>query len=399
MESEHQAPRSSLAKYVLIGAAVLGGGYFLFGEKLFHKSEPAQEPAAAADSGPATLELSEKQLKAVKVGKAGRSDFISVKTAVGNVDFNQDASAQVSSPYQGRILQVFANLGDRVKKGDPLFTLESPDMMTAEATLIQTSGLLTLTNNNLARLRGAEKLGGAAKKDLDQAVSDQATAEANYKAARLALAVFGKTDAEMDQMEKDRKADSALVIRAPVDGVVSARTAAPGLLVQPGTTPLTVSDDSTMWLNSYVIESDAPFMRVGEDVVAKIPAAGEEPFIGKVIRVGGGLDPNTHRLLVRAALADPEHKLRANMIATYSITVDKPLNAISIPATGVVREGDGSMTVWVQKDATHYTQRVVKLGVQQDGVDQIVDGLKEGEAVIVDGAIFVDNLLNAGPSD
>ncbi|MGO9943147.1 MAG: efflux RND transporter periplasmic adaptor subunit, partial [Rhodoblastus sp.] len=189
------------------------------------------------------------------------------------------------------------------------------------------------------------------------------------------------------------------VIRSPADGIVSARVAAPGLLVQPGGTPITVSDDSTMWLNSFVIESDALAMQVGQQVVARIPTASEEVFTGKVTRVGGSVDPNTHRLLVRSVIDDPQHKLRAGMIASFEITTDKPVHSLSIPATGVVREGDGTMTAWVQKDATHFTQRVVKLGIQQDGDDQVLEGLQEGEPVIVEGAVFVDNILNAPPSD
>jgi cobalt-zinc-cadmium efflux system membrane fusion protein len=404
MASEVQPPRSSKLRNALLVGAVLLGGYYVLGGKdhwPFGKpAEPAAEaPAAERQSGPPTLELTEKQLEVIKVGKIAPRDFRNIKSAVGNVDFDQDASAQVSSPYQGRIMQVFVYLGDRVTKGQPLFTLESPDLMTAEGVLLQTAGVATLAQNNLARLRQATKLGGTAQKDLDQAVSDQMTAEANYKAARIAATVFGKTEEEIDQLVKDRKVDGALIIRSPVDGVVSARVAAPGLLVQPGGTPITVSDDSSMWLNSYVIESDALEMRPGEAVVAKVPTASDQPFTGKVTRVGGSVDPNTHRLLVRAQIDDPGHKLRAGMIATYEITVDKPTRALSIPEPGVVREGDGTRTVWIQKDKTHFEQRVVTLGAHQDGYVQLLDGVQEGEPVIVDGAIFVDNILNAPPSD
>jgi cobalt-zinc-cadmium efflux system membrane fusion protein len=288
-----------------------------------------------------------------------------------------------------------------VKTGQPLFTIESTDLMTAASTLIQTAGVLDLTNANLARLRGATKIGGASQKDLDQAVSDQKTAEGAYRAARLALGVFGKTEEQIDQVVRERKVDHALLITSPVDGIVSSRVAAPGFLVQPGNapTPITVSDDKTMWLNAYVVENDALVMRPGQQVIAKVAAAEEESFNGKVTRVGGAVDPNTHRLLVRSVIDDPKHKLRAGMIATFEITLDTPTRSPSLPAAGVVREGDGTMTAWAQKDATHFVQRVVKLGIQQDGEIQVLDGLQEGEAVIVEGAVFVDNILNAPPSD
>jgi cobalt-zinc-cadmium efflux system membrane fusion protein len=412
MESEKKAPdapKSSsgdkIRNALIVAAVALAGYYYLLGGKdrwPFGAPAPlALETPAAADSGPPTLELSDKQLQAIKIGKVGVRDFRIVKTAVGNVDFNQDRSTQVSSPYQGRIIEALVYLGDRVTRGQPLFTIESPDLMTASSTLIQTAGVLDLTNANLTRLRGATKIGGAAQKDLDQAISDQKTAEGAYKAARLALTVFGKTEEEIDQVARERKVDHALLIRSPVDGVVSSRFAAPGFLVQPGNTPtpITVSDDKTLWLNAYVVESDALDMRPGQQVVAKVAAAEEERFTGKVTRVGGALDPNTHRLLVRSVIDDPQHKLRAGMIASFEITLDTPVRSPSFPEASAVRVGDGALTAWVQKDANHFVQRIVKLGVIQDGDVQILDGLKEGEPVIVEGAIFVDNILNAPPSD
>jgi cobalt-zinc-cadmium efflux system membrane fusion protein len=413
MEPEKKAldaPKSSsgpkIRNWLIVGALALVGSYFFLGGKVhwpFGAPAPAapETPAAAAESGPPTVELSGKQLQAIKIGKVGLRDFRIVKPAVGNVDFNQDRSTQVSSPYQGRILEVFVYLGDRVTRGQPLFTIESPDLMTASSTLIQTAGVLDLTNANLTRLRGATKIGGAAQKDLDQVISDQKTADGAYKAARLALTVFGKTEEEIDQAVRERRVDHALVVRSPVDGVVSSRVAAPGLLVQPGNapTPITVSDDKTLWLNAYAVESDALLMRPGQQVVVKIPAAEEEIFTGKVTRVGGAVDPATHRLLVRSVIDDPDHKLRAGMIASFEITLDTPMRSPSIPTAGVVREGDGTMTAWAQTDATHFVQRVVKLGIQQEGDFQVLDGLKEGDTVIVEGAVFVDNILNAPPSD
>ncbi len=401
MEPEKQIRRSYLGPILLIGV-VLAGYYFLGGKNHWPFGAPPQEAAEApAEAGPPTLELTEKQLRTIKLDKVTTRDFRVVKSAVGNVDFNQDLSAQVSTPYQGRILQVFVNLGDRVTRGQPLFSLESPDLIAAESTLIQTAGVLDLTNANLTRLRGATKIGGTAQKDLDQAISDQKTADGAYKSARLAMTVFGKTDAEIDQIAKERKVDPALIIRSPVDGLVSSRIASAGMLAQPGATPtpIVVSDDASMWLNAYVAESDAPAINVGEAVVAKIPAASDVPFEGKLTRVGGALDPNTHRLLARAQIDDPSHKLRAGMTATFEITADRSIRSLSVPAAGVVREGDGSMVVWVAKDDTHFSQRLIKAGLLQDGDVQILDGLQDGETVIVDGAIFVDNILNASPSD
>ncbi len=402
MEPRKRAQWVDIGGFIVVAVAAFVAYYYLGGKDRWPFRQPSPQkllPVASAPGGPQTVELTGKQLELVKLGKVETRAFRIVKTAVGAVDFDQDRSTQVSTPYQGRVLEVFVNLGDRVKSGDPLFTIESPDLMSAEATLIQTAGVLDLANANLVRLRGAAKLGGTAQKDLDQAISDQKTAEGNFKAARLALGVFGKTNDEIGAIAKDRKVDPALIIRSPADGVVSARIAAPGLLVQPGNTPLTVSDDSAMWLNAFVVEADAPAISVGDAVIARVPAASEAPFTAKVSRVALSVDPVTHRQLVRMAIDNKARTLRAGMMATFEIAVAQPALSPSIAAAGVVREGDGSMTAWVRQDQTHFAQRVVKVGVQQDGQDQILSGLKDGEPVIVDGAVFVDNMLNAGPSD
>ncbi len=403
MEPRKRAQWVDIGGFAIVTVAAFVAYYFLGGKDHwpFKAEQGNLSEAAPARAGAPTIELKAKQFELIKLGVVEKRAFRIVKAAVGAVDFNQDRSTQVSSPYQGRILDVFVNLGDRVRRGDPLFTVESPDLMTAEANLIQTAGVLDLANANLVRLRGATKLGGTAQKDLDQAISDQKTAAGNYEAARRTLVVFGKADGEINSIVKDAKVDRALVVRSPLDGVISARTAAPGQLVQPGATPtpVTVADDSSMWLNAFVVEAAAPAIAVGDAVLARVPAASGEPLAAKVTRLGGAIDPVTRRQLVRAEIDNSARALRAGMMATFEIVVSQPVDSPSIPAAGVVREGDGSMTAWVRRDQTHFEQRVVKIGIQQDGHDQILDGLKEGEPVIVSGAVFVDNILKAGPSD
>ncbi|MGD0635676.1 MAG: efflux RND transporter periplasmic adaptor subunit, partial [Beijerinckiaceae bacterium] len=199
------------------------------------KDEAAKPTAAPGD--PATVELNEKQLGQIKVEPAGRQTFLLHKTMVGNIDFNEDLLVQVFTPYQGRLVTLDGNIGDTVKTGQVLFTIDSYDLLQAESTLVQAAGLYELTSKTLARAQKLLPAGGGAQKDLDQAISDQQTADGNLKAARNALYIFGKTDAEIAKIESDRKVDSILVVKSPVDGVITARTASPGLFVQPGVVP------------------------------------------------------------------------------------------------------------------------------------------------------------------
>jgi cobalt-zinc-cadmium efflux system membrane fusion protein len=176
------------------------------------------------------------------------------------------------------------------------------------------------------------------------------------------------------------------------------RNAAPGFLTQPGAAPApyTVADLSTMWMLANVIETDAPAYKLGQEVEVRVPAYPDKVFKGHVTALGAMIDPNTHRQLVRSEINDPEHLLRSGMFASFVIRVGDPVRSLAVPAEGVVREGDGTMTVWVTKDNRRFTKRTVKVGLQQDGWTQIREGLSLEDTVVTDGAVFLSNKLALG---
>jgi membrane fusion protein, heavy metal efflux system len=350
----------------------------------------------AAGQPPAdSVELSETQLRALKVGAVEERDFPIEKGAVGSIDFNQDLLTQVFTPYAGRIIGLFAKVGDEVKKGQLLFTIDSPDLLQASSTLISAAGVLQLTTKNLARLKALYDTRAISQKELEQTTSDQQTAEGALRAARDAVRIFGKTEAEMDRMIADRKVDPALVINSPIAGRITARNAAPGLYVQPGNAPapFTVADISTMWMLANVTESDAPAFSIGQDVRVSVLAFPNRIFEGHITTISSSVDPTTRRMLVRSEVADPKHELRAGMFATFMIRTGAPERSAAIPLDGVVREGDGTMTAWVTADRRRFIKRTVKTGLVHDGYNQILEGVQPGELVATEGAIFLSNAL------
>jgi cobalt-zinc-cadmium efflux system membrane fusion protein len=388
---------------VAIGGVVLfwGRGFIGFADGQSSRKEQvaAVEPARPGSAQDAqTIDLSEKQAATLKIGLVASRDFTLFKTAVGTIDFNEDLLVQVFSQYPGKILKANYNIGDDVKAGDILFTIDSPDLLAAESTLLAAAGVLELQKRVLARMNNLLKSGGSAQKDVDQSTSDQQTAEGNFKAARDAVRIFGKTDAEIDQVVEMRKVDSTLLVPSPISGRLVTRNAAPGFLVQPGVAPppYTVADLSTMWMLANVVETDAPAYKLGQEVEVKVPAYPDKVFKGHVTALGAMIDPNSHRQLVRSQIDDPEHLLRSGMYASFVIRVGDPVRSLAVPANGVVREGDGTMTVWVTSDSRRFTKRTVKLGQLQDGWNQILEGLEPGDTVVTDGAVFLSNKLLLG---
>jgi cobalt-zinc-cadmium efflux system membrane fusion protein len=378
---------------------VLAGGVgpLLLGP-LADQPENARPTRSESPAGPTTdnsVMLNDTQLQAVKVAEVEERLFEITHSTVGNIDFNQDNSLQVFTPYPGRITKLLAKAGDEVKKGQILFYIDSPDLSTAEGTLIQAAAQLELTTKTLKRAQELFAAKGAAQKDVEQAVSDHKTAEGNYNAARNAVRIFGKTDAEMDQIVATHRIDSQMPVPSPMTGRVTARNAAVGLYVQPGNTPApyTVSDVSTMWMLASVPEAEVPKLRLGQDVEIKVAAFPGRIFKGKVANIAASVDPNTHRIQARSEVDDPQHELRAQMFATFVIRTGEPVKSPAAPEGGVVREGDGTMTVWVTADGHRFTQRAIRVGLLQNGFWQILDGLEPGERIATDGALFMANAL------
>jgi cobalt-zinc-cadmium efflux system membrane fusion protein len=388
-------PKTILVCVLIVVAAVI--------YKLLHSGDGAKSDLGVTTQANAELanpadavDLSDSQLPSVKVEPVQERDFPVEKEAVGSIDFNENMTVQVFTPYQGRIIALFAEVGSDVKKGQTLFTIDSPDLLQAESTLIAAAGVLDLTTRNLTRLKELYTTQAVSQHDVEQATSDQQTAEGNLRAARDAVRIFGKSDAEIDHIISQRIADPTLVVPSPIDGRITARNAAPGLFVQPGNAPApyTVADIDTMWMLANVAEIDSPAFRVGQQVRVKVSAFPGRIFDGKVATVGATVDPNTRRVLVRSEISDPQHELRSGMFANFLISVGAPMRSPAIPLNGVVREGDGTMTAWVTTDRRHFAQRTIKIGQERDGYRQILDGVRVGELVATEGAIFLSNALS-----
>jgi membrane fusion protein, heavy metal efflux system len=395
-----QAKVKALIALVVIGAAAITGSrYFASSAKVeAATTDRATKAPPAADDTAQFVDLSEKQAASLKIAATGSRDFETLKTAIGTIDFNQNVLVQVFSQYPGKILKASYNVGDDVKQGDVLFTIDSPDLLQAESTLLASAGVLELQTRTLARATQLLKAGGAAQKDIDQATSDQQTAEGNFKAAKNAVLIFGKTDAEIAQILVQRRVDATLLVPSPISGRIITRNAAPGFLTQPGNAPApySVADLSTMWMVANVIENDAPSYKLGQEVEVRVPAYPDTIFKGHVTTVGSMIDPNTHRQLVRSEIADPQNLLRPGMFASFVIRMGQPVHSPAVPVEGVVREGDGTMTVWVTTDRRHFIKRTVKVGMQQNGWSQILEGLNPGELAVAEGAVFLSNKLLLG---
>jgi cobalt-zinc-cadmium efflux system membrane fusion protein len=304
------------------------------------RSSEASAPPASGSTGAisnpppseATVELLPGQLNAIKIEPAGTYDFSVEKDAVGSISLDED-----------------------------------PAVVQAESTLIGAAATYDLTSKELARVNGLGETNGIAQKEMEQATADEQTAGAALKAARDAVRVLGRTDAEIDQMVATGKMSSATGGRK--------------------------------WAVANIAESDSPLTKVGQPVDVRLTARPDRVFEGRISEIYTTVDPNTHRMMVRCEVDDPGDELRVGMLASFVVHIQAPVAATAIPANGVVREGDGTMTAWVTVDRHRFTQRIIETGMRENGQVEILKGLQRGELVVTDGAIFLDNMLQAPADD
>jgi membrane fusion protein, heavy metal efflux system len=397
--------RRTAVVFITAAAIVVAMGLLESAHSHGQTAHATKPPEAVANSNASvsepTLDLSPSQLNAIKIEPVGSCLFPVEEEAVGNISFADDLSVQVFPSYQGKIIQSLVELGEEVQKSQPLYTIDSPDLIQNESTLIGAAATLELTSKELERARSLNGTNGVSERELEQATSDLQTAEGALRAARDAVRVFGKTDAEIDQMIASRKIDPVLVVRSPIAGQITAFDGPPGLLVQPGNppAPYTVTNVSIKWMLADVIETDIPLLHLGQPVEVKVTAYSARVFQGKISKIYATVDPDTHRATIRSEITDPRNELRPGMLANFVIRVHDAIEATAMPANGVVREADGTMTAWVTSDRRHFVQRVVKTGLRKDGRVQILAGLQPGELAVSDGAVFLSNMLQALPTD
>ncbi|HEV2441541.1 MAG TPA: efflux RND transporter periplasmic adaptor subunit [Steroidobacteraceae bacterium] len=258
---------------------------------------------------------------------------------------------------------------ERTELGSIAFA-EDPAIVQAESTLLGAAATLKLTRAELRRARLLYDTQGVSAREVEQATSDEQTAAAALAAARVALHALGKSDAQIDRM----------VATGSIDAPPAARTGG-------------------QWVEANVFEADMALIHQGEPVRVAVTAYPDKTFTGKVYRIYATVDPNLHRQTVRCEVTDPMHELRPGMLATITIELSPPKDSLAIPADGVVREGDGTLTAWVTSDRRHFTQRVIRTGLREDGEVQVLQGLRPDELVVTRGAIYLDNMINAAPSD
>lgn len=370
-----------MAFVAVIGILLLWGASHLFAP---------HEPPTAASSPPGTYRATAQQLKTFSIEAVQAHGFVSEEITDGKIGINADRATPVISPYSGRVIRVIAALGETVKAGAPLAAVEASEFIQAQNDLRVAAAQVKLARISETRKHALYEAKGGSLQDWQQAQADLAAAETTLDAVRNRLQIFGKSAADIDALQGSVSISPVAVLTAPIAGVVVDRQIGPGQYLQAGGTPVfTIADPSNVWLLANVRESDAGLMKVGQAVEVRVLAYPQRVFKAQVTYVAAVLDPVTHRLPVRAAIDNHDGALKPEMFASFRILTGDASESPAVPEAAVIYEGDAAH-VWVVTADGLLTFRSIRAGRNNDGLVEVVDGLKAGERVITKGGLFID---------
>jgi len=353
-----------------------------------------------------------KQWAALVAETVAEQTFRAEHLTEGKIAVDEDRATLVYSPYAGRVVKLFAKPGDAVTANQPLFAVESPDLIQAENDFITAMAGLNKANAalNLAKIVEQQnkslydtKAGPLRDLQTSQAATlaaknDLHAAEISLQAVRHRLRILGKTDEEITKFGETGIIDPLVTIYSPIGGTVVQRKVGPGQYINTTSNSAAANDAtyvigdlSTVWLVAYVRESEAPNIHVGEDLRFRVLAFPNRIFKATIAYVATSFDANTRRLLVRATIDNSEGLFKPEMFASVTILTNEGESSPAVPRDAIIYEGNNAR-VWIAREDKSIERRKIKTGRANGNMVQVIDGLKVGERVVTKGSLFVDRL-------
>ena len=301
----------------------------------------------------------------------------------GIVESDPAVTAAVLAALTGRVEELPVELGQRVTKGQVVAVLDAPDLAQAVDDNAKALDTLSLTSKNLERQEQQLKIGVIADRDLDQARSDHAQAQAEATRTQAHLVSLGGG-------EGDSHHPGRLVVRAPVSGSVTTLNVARGNMLNDATQPImTIADLSTVWVTALVAEKDLGSVQAGQDAQIVLSAYPDKVLHGRVTSVSDVIEPDSRRDKVRISLPNADYTLRPNMFAT--VTLQGPgTSQVVVPTSALLMNNDRT-TVFVATAPWTFERRVVDMRLGEGATAVILAGVAAGEQVVVRGGILLND--------
>ena len=338
------------------------------------KPDTTSAAAAASPRAAVSIDPRRQQLIGVRTAPARRVPLAQTIRTTGNVRADETRQTDINLKIEGWIRDLYVDYtGQAVRKGQPLFTLYSPDLYTTEQEYI-----LALKSRDQMQSSQIPE----ARERADQLVAS----------ARQRLLLWDIPAEEIKALEDRREPQNAVLFRSPVDGVVIDKQAVKGVHMMPGQTLYKIADFSTVWVEADVYETEMPLVRVGARAVVTLDAYPEERFTGRVVYIYPYVDEKSRTNKVRYEFANRGGRLKPGMYANVEINA-APAGAgsgIVVPTNAVLDSGT-EQVVFVAKGDGYFEPRRVKVGRRLGTDIEILEGIKEGEQVATQATFFLDS--------
>jgi len=316
----------------------------------------------------------------------------------GKIAYGEDKYSRISSPLQGRVVEVRAHLGNRVEAGDVLLVVDSPDIAQAYSKYIREDSDLQYATRAYELAKDLYEDKALALKDLKQAENELVKARAEFRLAKERLLSFRIAPKELNKPLDKQQITSRFEMKSPLSGIVVERTVTPGQSVtgDPDHVLFTVADLDVLQVVADVYEHDLALVREGQSAVVLVEAYPGMEFPAKVTSVGDVVDPATRTIKVRARVDNQAHKLKPEMFARLQLDVGDTRQFLTVPREAVL-EVDGKQFVYVVESDRGYRKREVKIAAISADQTRVVEGLKQGERIVTKGAVLIKGQEVQGP--
>jgi cobalt-zinc-cadmium efflux system membrane fusion protein len=336
--------------------------------------------------GPDTVvELSADEESAVdiKTVEASYKPLRSQLQALGKVFAHPQKKAIVSYPFSARIADIHIKIGDWVKTGQRLVTLQSEEVGSAKSEFYKAQADYELAKVNHERQKRLFDRGVGAQKDFLSSEAEYKVAEANLNAAEKKLHVLGFSEEQVKSISETHQISPIITLYAPISGKIIEHNAILGAMVDQETEILTIMDPSVVCIHADIYERDIAKIRIGQEVEVVVPAYPGETFEGKISFISDVLNEETRTITVRSEVNNRDYKLKPGMFADINIFLNHQSDALVLPLEAVLDEGDDHI-VFLKVDGKYFP-RIIKTGIRSAGFVEVLGGIEEGAEVVTKG--------------
>jgi membrane fusion protein, heavy metal efflux system len=335
---------------------------------------------------PGLFTIPQDQMSHVQIVMVRPSKITRTLRLTGAVAYNAFSTTPVITQVGGPVARILVVPGDRVKRGQPLLEVSSPDYSLLLAAYLKARDTFRVANKNYERAQDLFAHHAIADRDLLQAESDRIQAQADLSAAEEGMKILGIPKPE--DLEKS-PISAQIPLLAPIGGEVVERLVSPGQVMQAGTTQaFTISDMSTVWVMANIYQGDLAYVKVG-DAVTITTDSYPDKFSGKISFISPALDPNTRTLQARIVVDNPGGKLKKDMYCVATVTAGTISNAIAVPDSSILRDDENQPFVYMATSSNQFGRRQVDIGQSENGQTQVLKGLSPGDKVAANGSLFL----------